>query len=77
MTIVFVTLTFLIAAWAGAFSLLAILDDSGAKMLAALKGQSLSSCEPLPLRQVTVRFSARPIRSAQPMRAQAEWRAAA
>ena len=77
MTIVLATLTFLIAAWAGMTALLVVLDDSGAKMLAALKGQSLLSREPMRLRSVTVRFSPKAVRQVQPVRAQAEWRAAA
>lgn len=77
MTVALATLTFLVAAWAAVTVLLVALDDSGVKILAALKGQSSLAREPLPVRQVTVRFSARPARKAPTVPAQVEWRAAA
>ena len=77
MTVALATLAFLIAAWAAASALLVALDDSGAKILAALKGQSRLAREPLPVRQVTVRFSARPARKAVAVPTRVEWRAAA
>ena len=56
---------------------IASLDDAGAKIKAALFGRSLASRKPV-LRPVTVRFSPRyPTPRSGPVRAQAEWRAAA
>jgi hypothetical protein len=72
------TAAFLTAGWAALFSLVVEADDSGSKILAALKGQSFASREPVALRPVTVRFSARAkAPRSQPVRAKAEWRAAA
>ena len=71
------TLAFLIAGWAALTAVIMTSDDSGAKMLAALKGNSLAS-RPLMVRPVTVRFSQRyPASRQAPLRATAEWRAAA
>ena len=77
MTVALATLTFLIVAWSAITAFLVVVDDSGAKILAALKGQSLLAREPQPVRQVTVRFSAPPARKAPTVPAQVEWRAAA
>ena len=72
------TLVFLVAGWATFTASIVSLDDDGAKIVAALKGQSLLARDPSPLRQVTVRFSPRyPVPRSQPVRATAEWRAAA
>jgi hypothetical protein len=72
------TLVFLVAAWAAVTAVLAALDDNGVKIMAALRGQSLLARDPLPVRQVTVRFRQRyPASPAQPVRAATEWRAAA
>ena len=77
MPVALATLVFLIAVWAAMSALLVVLDDSGAKILAAFKGQSRLAREPLPVRQVTVRFSARPARKAAAVPTRVEWRAAA
>ena len=72
MTLALATLTFLVAAWAALTVVLALLDDSGSKIAAALKGKSLLAREPIPVRSVTVRFSQPyPSRRAQPVRAEA------
>lgn len=72
------TLGFLVAGWAAVTMILAALDDSGAKIMAALKGQSLLAAEPVPMRPVTVRLSSRsPTPKVLPIRASVEWRAAA
>ena len=77
MTLALATLAFLIAAWAGVTSLLVALDDSGHKIVAALKGQSLLARDIVPTRKVTVRFNTAPVRTSCPHPAQVEWRAAA
>ena len=78
MTAALATLVFLVAAWAGTVAVLALLDDSGTKIIAALKGDSVLAREPLPPRQVTVRLSPRyPAPRAQPTRVAARLRAAA
>ena len=71
------TLAFLIAGWAALYSLIVEADDGGSKIFAALRGQSLASREPVALRPVTVRFSSRAASRLRPVRAEAEWRAAA
>ena len=73
----FATLVFLIAGWAALSAVIMTGDDNGTKMLAALKGRSLAS-RSLMVRPVTVRVSQRcPASRLAPMRATAEWRAAA
>lgn len=71
------TLIFLVAGWAAAVAVLACLDDHGAKIVAALRGQSLLARDPLPVREVTVRFRQRYPAPVQPNRAATQWRAAA
>ncbi|GAC1577867.1 MAG: hypothetical protein NVS3B5_10160 [Sphingomicrobium sp.] len=71
------TCTFLIAGWAALYSMVVDADDSGLKVIAAFKGQSFASRQPAALRPVTVRFSSRAAPRSQPVRAKAEWRAAA
>lgn len=72
------TLSFLVAIWAIFYAAIVGLDDSRMKILAALKGKSSAVCEPAALRVVTVRVSGRyPGPYSQPVRAKAEWRAAA
>jgi hypothetical protein len=70
------TLAFLVAGWAALYAVVMTSDDSGAKIIAALKGKALAA-EPMTLRPVTIRFAARPAPRVQPMCAKAEWRAAA
>ena len=77
MTAAFATLVFLIAAWAVSYGMLVVLDDSGAKIIAALRGHSLRAREPVMIRPVTVRIAGRPSARTQTVRAMAEWRAAA
>ena len=72
------TLVFLVAGWAAFTASIDSIDDNGAKIVAALKGQSLLARDSLPLRQVTVRFSPRyPVPRSRLVRATAERRAAA
>ena len=71
------TAAFLTAGWAALYGLIVEADDNGSKMLAALKGNSLASREPVMLRPVTVRFSPRSAPRSQPLRTAVEWRAAA
>ena len=69
---------YLIAGWAAIVAVLALLDDQGAKMMAALKGRSFLAIEPLPMQPVVLRVSPRGTTAkAQPVRATIEWRAAA
>lgn len=72
------TAAFLTAGWAALYSLVGGADDSGATILAALKGKSFASREPVALRPVTVRFASRaPAPRTRGVRAEVEWRAAA
>lgn len=72
------TLSFLVAIWAIFYAVIVGLDESQMKILAALKGKSSAICEPAALRVVTVRVSGRYLGPrSQPVRATAEWRAAA
>ena len=83
MTAAIITLTFLLAAWAIGVAVLTVLEDSGNKMVAALAGRSLKSCEFGQERQVTVWLSprflkARPVAMwAMAAPSSIEWRAAA
>ncbi len=82
MTAALMTLTFLVASWAAFVVVVSSLDDSGGKIVAALKGRSLRSEELAQVREVTVRFSPRYPSRPQPVRVAAkraptEWRAAA
>ncbi len=73
----FATLAFLVAGWAALNAVAITSDDGGAKIIAALKGQSFAS-QSILLRPATVLFSPRyPVPRSQPVRATAEWRAAA
>lgn len=67
------TLTFLATLWLLVVVGAAMLEESGAKIAAALKGASFASATP---RAVTLRLRARP-RATQPMRAVPRLRAAA
>ncbi len=73
----FATLAFLTALWLVALIALDMADGVGAKVLAALRGQSMIARPPQSLRPVTVRFQPRAGAVRRPMRAQPEWRAAA
>ena len=77
MTAAFIMAGFLIAGWAAIVAVLAMLDDEGAKIVAALKGRSLLAMEPLPMQRMALRVSPRLAARAQPVRASIEWRAAA
>lgn len=70
-----VTLAFLTAIWAAVFAGMLTLGRNTAKIVAALKGQSLLASEPRSA-PVAVRVSQRS-RSQRPLRARPEWRAAA
>ena len=83
MTAALISMVFLIATWAAAVAVLAVLDESSGKIAAALGGRSLRSQELGQVRHVTVRFSPRhPPQRSMALRAAAvptaiEWRAAA
>ena len=73
----FATLAFLVTGWISLYAVVMTSDDDGAKVVAALKGQSIAS-QPSVARPVTVRFSSRyPMPRSQMVRAKVEWRAAA
>jgi hypothetical protein len=73
----FATLAFLVAGWVALYAVVMTSDDLGAKIIAALKGRSIAS-QPIMVRPVSVRISQRyPALRSQPVRATAEWRAAA
>lgn len=69
----FGTLTFLVTLWLLVVVGAAVLEDSGAKIAAALKGASFASAPP---RMASLRLRARQ-RSTQPLRAAPRLRAAA
>ena len=72
MTAALGTLVFLILVWLLVVVGAAVLEASGEKILAALKGKPANN----PVEAMPVRIRTRP-RLQQPMRATAEWRAAA
>ena len=69
------TLAFLVTLWLIGSIAVQMLEESGSKILAALKGRSMLATAPM-LPPVSVRFSARP-RVQRPLRAQPQLRAAA
>ena len=71
------TLAFLAALWLVARIALDVADGSGAKVLAALRGQSMLALPPQSVRPLSVRFQPRAELVRRPLRAQPEWRAAA
>ena len=71
------TLAFLATLWLVAKLALELADGSGAKILSALRGQSMLAQPPQSVRPVSVRFQPRAESIRRPMRAQPEWRAAA
>jgi hypothetical protein len=73
MMAVFGTLTFLVTLWLLVVVGAAMLEEGGAKIVAALKGASFAS---LPQQTVTLRLRARP-RAIQPLRASPRLRDAA
>ena len=72
MTAALGTLVFLVLVWFLVVAAAALLEESGGKILAALKGKPTVN----PVQGTPVRMRARP-RLQQPMRATVEWRAAA
>ena len=73
----FATLAFLVTFWMLARILLEMSDGAGAKVIAALRGQSMMAQPPQSVRQVTVRFRPRSESVRRPVHVQPEWRAAA
>ena len=71
------TLAFLATIWLIARIALELADGSGAKILAALRGQSMLALPPQSVRPISVRFQPRAAEVRRPARAQPEWRAAA
>ena len=71
------TLAFLAALWLVARFALEVADGSGAKVLAALRGQSMLALPPQSVRPLSVRFQPRAELVRRPVHAQPEWRAAA
>ena len=71
------TLAFLAILWLVARIVLDMADESGARIMAALRGQSMLAQAPQSLRPISVRFQPRAGLARRPLRAQPEWRAAA
>ena len=71
------TLAFLATLWLVVRIALELADGSGAKILAALRGQSMLALPPQSVRPISVRFQPRAESVRRPTRAQPEWRAAA
>lgn len=71
------TLAFLVTLWCVARIVLDMADGSGARIMAALRGQSMLAQPPQSVRPLTVRFQPRAESVRRPVRAQPEWRAAA
>lgn len=71
------TLAFLATLWLVVRIALDMADGSGAKMLAALRGQSMLALPPQSVKPISVRFQPRAIVVRRPVRVQPEWRAAA
>ena len=71
------TLAFLATIWLVLKIALELADGSGAKILAALRGQSMLALPPQSFRPISVRFQPREVVVRRPVRAQPEWRAAA
>ncbi len=71
------TLAFLATIWMNAKLALDRADGTGAKMLAALRGQSMLAQPPQTVRPISVRFQPRAGSVRRPVHVQPEWRAAA
>ena len=71
------TLAFLATLWLVARIVLDLADGGGAKVLAALRGQSMLALPPQSVRPISVRFQPRAESVRRPVRAVPEWRAAA
>ena len=71
------TIAFLVTLWLVVRLALDIAEGSGARILAALRGQSMLALPPQSVRPISVRFQPRAVVGRRPLRAQPEWRAAA
>ena len=71
------TLAFLATLWLIARMALELSGETGSKVLAALRGQSMLAQPPQSLRPVTVRFQPRAGSVRRPVHVRPEWRAAA
>ena len=71
------TLAFLVTLWLVVRLALDIAEGSGARILAALRGQSMLALPPQSVRPISVRFQPRAESVRRPVHAQPEWRAAA
>jgi len=71
------TLAFLATLWLIARIALELTEGTGAKMLAALRGQSLIALPAQSVRPISVRFQPRAGSVHRPLHARPEWRAAA
>ena len=71
------TLAFLITLWVVAKIMLELADGSGAKILAALRGNSMLAQPPQSVRPISVRFQPRAELVCRLVHVQPEWRAAA
>ena len=71
------TLAFLAAVWLVVRLALEMANGSGAKVLAALRGQSMLAQPPQSVRSISARFQPRAVVVRRPVHVQPEWRAAA
>lgn len=71
------TLAFLVTMWLVVRIALDMADGSGARIVAALRGQSMIALPPQSVRSFSVRFQPRAESGRRSVRAQPEWRAAA
>ena len=71
------TLAFLAALWLIARMAVELTDETGAKVLAALRGQWILALPPQSVRPISVRFQPRAGSVHRPLHARPEWRAAA
>ena len=73
----FATLAFLATIWLVARVVVEMSDGAAAKVMAALRGQSMLAQPPQSVRPISVRFQPRAGSVRRPLRVQSEWRAAA
>jgi hypothetical protein len=71
------TLAFLATIWLLARIALDMAEETGAKVMAALRGQSVLALPPQSVRPISVRFQPRAGSVRRPLHARPEWRAAA
>lgn len=71
------TIAFLATLWLVVRVVIEAINESGSKVVAALRGQSMIARPPQSVRPITVRFQPRAGLVRRPVHVQPEWRAAA